>query len=171
MNKKILSLVLTFLSFASFAETETFQASVTPIANLLITEDVPLQFGEITFLSGSTCTIDLADTLTAGDCSAANITPTTGVINVAGLVPASGATVTVTGSTENDLTLVATGQITGSIATPTNFADNVATPVTTTAGAAPEFDLLIGGTITANADLTVDGTPLTVSYDVTVTVP
>lgn len=172
LNKKIIALALTLGPALNVAAqtTETFNASVTPFAILTITESTPLNFGEIPFTTGSSCTLGTTDNIT-GDCVTSNVAATTGSINVAGLPLSTNATVTVTGGSANNLTLVTAGEVGGAgIATTTPYTDASATAITT-AGVAGSVDILVGGSLTADADLTVDGTPLTVSYTVTVSVP
>lgn len=167
MNKKLLSLVLAVAPLAAIAQTQTFTASVTPIANISITENTPLNFGEIPFANGSSCTIDVASTL-AGDCIGTNITPSTGIIDVAGLPPSSNVDVTVAGTTENNLTLATAGDVIGDVVAGANtYTNNAVLTVSTDGTAAPAVQVRVGGALTANASLTV-GSPLTVSYSVTV---
>ena len=159
-------IVLTTLSSASFAATQTFQASVDAVADATIAQTTPLHFGAIQTAASSVCTMDNAGAVT-GACDASNANINLGVVTVSGVLASSALNVTVTGASGSNVTFVPTVDIQNATGTHNAIANSTLTAVTTNSSA-DDLTINVYGAMTVDSDLTA-GSNYTADYTVDVT--
>jgi hypothetical protein len=165
MNKKIL-LPLSFIALSSasvIASQQTFQAAVSGWNEPTFSETTALNFGKIKIANGSSCTMDSAGAVT-GDCDATDANIAKGVIVVSGLAPSTAMNITVTGSSNTDLSFAAATTASDGTSTVTT-SDGVTKTFTTDASATDitvdvygSMSVVATGGLTAAQAYTVDYT-------------
>lgn len=167
INKRIILLSATALALSSasvFATVGNYNASIMGFSEPAIAEATGLYFGRIELAALSTCTMDAVGTV-SGNCDATGATAL-GAITLSGLIADTAYDITVTGSSENNLTFAAAGRTSG--ATAVVDTTNGAPTSFTTDGAGADVTLSVHGLMTVDADL-VNGVLVTVGYTVEVT--
>ncbi len=167
MNKfKLAALVTaTLVSSASFAASETFNATVDALQDATISETTPLNFGAIQPAAGSQCQMDNAGAVTL-DCESGDAGIALGVINVTDLFADSPLTVSVVGGSGTNVSFVADADILGGTATVSAIGDNTNANVTVNSSG-DDLTINVFGTVTVDNALTAGATE-TAPYTVNV---
>jgi len=165
-NKLLAIAALMSVSTITFAASETFQATVTAVADATITETTPLHFGAIQPQAGSVCTMNNAGAV-SGACDASNANIDLGVVTVSGLLANSAVNVTVSGSSGSNVTFVPTVDIANAAAAHNAIANTVLTAVSTNSNG-DDLAINVYGSMTVDADL-IAGDTYTAGYTVDVT--